>query len=291
MLRAKIPAFQLHVDDLARTYGALVLVNLIDKDNDEWGVGEPFEKLVRSVKTPPLKFETCAPISDPPSARYIHFDFHRRVGRGYERLPSLLDDFTDDMSAHSLNLTNNAQKCRYFLSVRGSIEQKQRGVVRSNCIDCLDRTNVAQVNKRLNFPSFFSRAPVCHRQLCHAQDDRATHRRRRVPPLPCGGAEARSPPPPPPLLPVWANNGDSLSIQYSGTGSLKNDFTRSPPPPLAGSRRRRTGKRSLEGIMNDGVKSLRRFYLSRFRDENRQDAIDLFLGNFVVDPRDYGTLV
>lgn len=31
-----------------------------------------------------------------------------------------------------------------FLCVNGSVKSRQSGVVRTNCIDCLDRTNVVQ---------------------------------------------------------------------------------------------------------------------------------------------------
>jgi len=44
---------------------------------------------------------------------------------------------------------------------------------------------------------------------------------------------------------VWANNADAISIQYSGTGALKNDFTR-------------TGKRDFRGVLNDGINSVTR---------------------------------
>jgi hypothetical protein len=40
--------------------------------------------------------------------------------------------------------------------------------------------------------------------------------------------------------------------QYAGTGALKSGFTR-------------TGKRSLAGLMDDGVKSMTRYYLNNFK--------------------------
>jgi hypothetical protein len=39
---------------------------------------------------------------------------------------------------------------------------------------------------------------------------------------------------------VWADNADAVSMQYSGTGALKTDYTR-------------TGKRSTVGLLNDLV--------------------------------------
>jgi len=70
---------------------------------------------------------------------------------------------------------------------------------------------------------------------------------------------------------MWANNGDQLSVQYSGTGALKSDFTR-------------TGKRTVQGLVQDGKNSAIRYFLNNFKDGTRQDAFDLFLGNYVIDP-------
>jgi len=70
---------------------------------------------------------------------------------------------------------------------------------------------------------------------------------------------------------MWANNADILSLQYSGTEALKNDFTR-------------TGKRSFLGLLNDGYNSVQRIYKSHFKDEERQDAIDMVQGHYVLDP-------
>lgn len=39
-------------------------------------------------------------------------------------------------------LTNDLQEFEYFM--RGRVRKQQEGVFRTNCIDCLDRTNVVQ---------------------------------------------------------------------------------------------------------------------------------------------------
>ena len=68
---------------------------------------------------------------------------------------------------------------------------------------------------------------------------------------------------------IWADHGDEVSLQYSGTGALKSGFTR-------------TGKRSVGGLIDDGIKSVTRYYLNNFEDGRRQDALDLVSGAFVV---------
>jgi len=67
---------------------------------------------------------------------------------------------------------------------------------------------------------------------------------------------------------VWADHADVVSLQYSGTGALKTDFTR-------------TGKRTVQGALNDGLNAVMRYYYNNFTDGFRQDSFDLFLGNYM----------
>jgi len=61
-----------------------------------------------------------------------------------------------------------------------------------------------------------------------------------------------------------------ISIQYAGTPALKTDFTR-------------TGQRTKLGLLRDGYNSMSRYVKNNFLDGNRQDSIDLFLGNYQVE--------
>jgi hypothetical protein len=72
------------------------------------------------------------------------------------------------------------------------------------------------------------------------------------------------------LLLAWADNADTMSEQYTGTGALKNDFTR-------------TGKRSVKGIAADGINSMKRYINKTFQfDDLRQASMDIFLGKFII---------
>jgi hypothetical protein len=64
---------------------------------------------------------------------------------------------------------------------------------------------------------------------------------------------------------IWADNGDCLSNQYTGTGSTHTNITR-------------TGKRDFLGMLDHGKKSLLRFYIQNFEDNVKQEAIDVLLG-------------
>lgn len=46
----------------------------------------------------------------------------------------------------------------------------------------------------------------------------------------------------------------------------------------------RTGKRTLGGLLDDGIKSVVRYYLNNFQDGNKQDALDLITGAFSYEP-------
>jgi len=45
----------------------------------------------------------------------------------------------------------------------------------------------------------------------------------------------------------------------------------------------RTGKRTIGGMFDDGFNAITRYYVNNFQDGVRQDAMDLFLGNCVVE--------
>ena len=60
----------------------------------------------------------------------------------------------------------------------------------------------------------------------------------------------------------WTNNADVLSQLYTGTPALKTDFTR-------------TGKRTYQGAINDGINSLTRYYINNFTDGYYHDCLDI----------------
>lgn len=73
---------------------------------------------------------------------------------------------------------------------------------------------------------------------------------------------------------VWADNADVISIQYSGTGALKTDFTR-------------TGKRTYMGALQDLTNSVTRYYKNNFMDGFRQVTLwILHLITVVVIPKE-----
>lgn len=214
-----------HFHDLQKKYGAVLAVDLV---NTGGGEGRLRERYAKSIE--PILNE---------DVRYVHFDFHRVCGHiHFERLSQLYEQIKDDLKKH-----------RYFLmNDKGEKIDEQTGTVRTNCIDCLDRTNVTQ--------SMIG-GKVLESQL------------QRIGVLGADDTISKHPVFDTNYKILWANHGDAISIQYSGTPALKGDFVR-------------YGKRTIQGILNDLRNSLARYYLNNFVDGTKQDAMDLLQGHYMT---------
>uniref|UniRef100_A0A8C5QI20 Phosphatidylinositol-3-phosphatase SAC1 n=1 Tax=Leptobrachium leishanense TaxID=445787 RepID=A0A8C5QI20_9ANUR len=139
---------------------------------------------------------------------------------------------------------------RFFLvDADGKVLLQQEGIFRSNCMDCLDRTNVIQsLLARRSLQVQLQRLGLLHvgQKIEEQVQFEKVYKN------------------------AWADNANACAKQYAGTGALKTDFTR-------------TGKRTQWGLVMDGWNSLIRYYKNNFSDGFRQDSIDLFLGNYSVD--------
>lgn len=129
------------------------------------------------------------------------------------------------------------------------ILREQGGITRANCIDCLDRTNVTQcylaresLNSQLQQIGAFSSSDCI---TLYADIDEA-------------------------FKILWAEHGDEISLEYTGTLALKGDLVR-------------YGKQTLSGLIKDGITALSRYYLNNFQDGLRQDALDLITGRCDVN--------
>lgn len=121
---------------------------------------------------------------------------------------------------------------------------EQRGVLRTNCIDCLDRTNVSQ----------FSVGMRALGQQLYVMGIRNT-------PL----LESRSQLVMV-LMKLYSLVGDAISMQYGGSEAHKN---------VKNSAARENVKH------RELLTSIRRYYSNSFTDTAKQDAINIFLGHFV----------
>ncbi|XP_062195636.1 phosphatidylinositol-3-phosphatase SAC1-like isoform X2 [Phragmites australis] len=122
----------------------------------------------------------------------------------------------------------------------------QTGVLRTNCIDCLDRTNVAQYAYGL---------ASLGRQL-HAMG--LTNVTKIHPDSSIASA----------LMEMYQSMGDALAHQYGGSAAHNMVF-----PERQGKWRATTQSREF-------LKSIKRYYSNAYTDGEKQDAINLFLGYF-----------
>ncbi|KAJ4966160.1 hypothetical protein NE237_018009 [Protea cynaroides] len=128
----------------------------------------------------------------------------------------------------------------------GTAPRFQSGVLRTNCIDCLDRTNVAQYAYGL---------AALGRQL-HAMG--LTNMPKVDPDSSIAAA----------LMDMYLSMGDALAQQYGGSAAHNTVFPE------------RQGRWKATTQSREFLKSIKRYYSNAYTDGEKQDAINLFLGYF-----------
>lgn len=260
-----------HFDEQVRLYGDNYLVNLVNQKGRERQVKEAYEQIVEMLVTKPVesttadertseKFHAINPSNDVKALdriHYIYFDYHAETkGMQIHRAQLLID-----------RLLPALENQQYFRAVdmpasldgRLEVRNHQTSVVRTNCMDCLDRTNVVQSNfARWTLDRMFVDLGLLGQGQTFRDADPAFEFMFRN---------------------IWADNADVVSRSYSGTGAMKTDVTR-------------TGKRTKVGALQDGNVALTRYYKNNFLDGPRQDSFDLFLGAYQPSSANIGaTLV
>lgn len=162
-----------------------------------------------------------------PNVRYESFDFHAECRKmQWHRLYILINRLAHEQDEMGV----------FHVKTDGTVLTSQTGVIRTNCIDCLDRTNVVQ-------------SMLARRSLQQVLEKLNIVRvGQTIESITTFDSLFKN---------VWADNADLISLQYSGTGALKTDFTR-------------TGKRSIQGLIQDGINSLTRYFKNNFSDGFRQ---------------------
>lgn len=253
-------SFDRHFEKLGRAYGSVHVVNLLSETKP--GEVELTERYNHHIQKSAQQRRNSIELAGGDTQDRDHvlvnkteFDFHEqsRMAGGYEgakRIRPLIADI--------------AEKFLYFLTqeVGEGVEtdkgglfsdhsptqyvtvMQQNGVFRTNCLDCLDRTNLIQgIISQMALQLFLD-----HRgEIAHNSNLSIFWMRHST---------------------LWADNGDALSKIYAGTGALKSSYTRH-------------GKMSFGGFMADARKSATRLYVNHFEDKSRQNTTDLLLGRLV----------
>jgi hypothetical protein len=236
----------------------VVCVDLVDQKGSEGVISGAYRK-------------ACQSVGSKVNVQYLGFDFHKKCAKmQYSNLDELVGQakaaieasiFRCDVRWDAVNAKFEVISSKNSSSSNAQQQSQSRAssnhaILRTNCMDCLDRTNVTQAYfARTRLASDLASTPALDLLFKHA----------------------------------WADNGDALATLYAGTGALKTDFTR-------------TGKRTRQGALMDGVNSAKRYFLNNFRDGLRQDGVDLLTGKVVLKPglasyfapttrEDYGTFL
>ncbi|KAJ7068496.1 inositol polyphosphate phosphatase [Mycena amicta] len=218
------PAFDRHFAQLVEEYGSVHAINLLGSKENEASLTNAYARHLQIAREA-FGDEVCL----------THYDFHNAVRSGGH--DSVVRDLrrVDTISNHIDNF--GFTMCD---AASDEIVTEQKGVFRTNCLDCLDRTNFVQdIMSRTILEQYIL---LVRREWTHSHTLWINHRE------------------------LWGDNGDALSKIYAGTGALNTSFTR-------------TGKRTLAGVLSDATKSVSRAYINNFQDSRKQLAIDMFLGN------------
>ncbi|OQE34520.1 hypothetical protein PENCOP_c017G07090 [Penicillium coprophilum] len=206
-------AFDKHFESLELEYGAVHVVNLLSElKPGEAELSSKFRKHINKSSTRQKEGDGTSPRRS--LLRMTEYDFlaETRGPSGYEassqikhELINSLDEFSYFMSEDSGRPNKTSYDGADAVNNSPVILQ-QEGVFRTNCLDCLDRTNLVQtIISSMAFESFLS-----HQGGRLSSDLQVRHST------------------------IWADNGDALSKIYAGTGALKSSFTRHGKMSLAG---------------------------------------------------------
>lgn len=171
---ANAPAFDRHFRTLKDLYGKQIVVNLLGSKEGEHMLSKAFQSHLKAS-------EHASDI------HMVSFDYHQMVKGGKaEKLHSVLKPQVQKFLDYG-----------FFYFDGSAVQRCQSGTVRTNCLDCLDRTNSVQA---------FLGLEVLAKQLEAlglAEKPQLVTRFQEV------------------FRSMWSVNGDSISKIYAGTGALE----------------------------------------------------------------------
>lgn len=171
---ANAPAFDRHFRTLKDLYGKQIVVNLLGSKEGEHMLSKAFQSHLKAS-------EHASDI------HMVSFDYHQMVKGGKaEKLHSVLKPQVQKFLDYG-----------FFYFDGSAVQRCQSGTVRTNCLDCLDRTNSVQAFLGLEMLAKQLEA------LGLAEKPQLVTRFQEV------------------FRSMWSVNGDSISKIYAGTGALE----------------------------------------------------------------------
>ena len=212
-------ALRLHFDKLVKQYGDVQIALLVDRTGREADIGRVYEESI-------ARLNAEGGIDDR-RINFEWFDFHEACrGMKFENVKTLIEALESKMDAYGETV-----------EMQGKIQQWQSGVLRTNCMDCLDRTNVVQ--------------SACGQKALEQQLGKEGLK-----------VDLFTDPDTKWFNALWADNGDQISREYSSTAALKGDYTR-------------TRQRNYRGAINDLGLTLSRYYNNIVNGKYRTDLLSV----------------
>ncbi|SMN18591.1 similar to Saccharomyces cerevisiae YOR109W INP53 Polyphosphatidylinositol phosphatase, dephosphorylates multiple phosphatidylinositols [Maudiozyma saulgeensis] len=224
-IEATQPVFDEHFAKLISKYGPVNIINLLSTKSNEIELSRRYRSHLQ--KSDKLGFNKNIFLTE--------FDFHRETAQdGFNAAKKILPLIKDALLTEGY----------YCYDVQeDQIVSEQNGIFRTNCLDCLDRTNlVQQLMSYELFKTFLHDVElITPRANVDESDFIKKHNA------------------------LWADQGDQISQIYTGTNALKSSYSRK-------------GKMSFSGALSDAKKSVSRMYINNFMDKGKQQNIDALLG-------------
>ncbi|EPB75803.1 hypothetical protein ANCCEY_05097 [Ancylostoma ceylanicum] len=170
---ASASAYHRHMSKVTSMYGKTTVVNLLGSKEGERALADAYRTQHRNSK-----FATAI--------EFIDFDYHAQMKISKESLSRLIKRLAPIMEAGS-----------FYVCINGNVKSEQSGVLRVNCLDCLDRTNAVQTAVGL----LVARDQVASLGL----EKGKVNVEQRIEEI---------------LRDLWQKNGDLCSNIYAGTGAL-----------------------------------------------------------------------
>lgn len=226
-------AAALHFDNLFDRYGAPIYVLNLIKARER----TPRESKLLTAYRGAIDYLNQSLPKDR-QIMYRAFDMSRASKTRGQDVIGTLELIAEDV-LDTTNFFHNGDGVKDIASV-------QNGVARTNCIDCLDRTNAAQfvVGKRALGRQLQALGVISGSTVEYDSDAINIFTR------------------------MWHDHGDTIAIQYGGSHLVNTMATY-----------RKTNQ--WQSQSRDMVESFKRYYHNSFLDSQRQEAYNLFLGYYI----------
>ncbi|KAI6654976.1 synaptojanin-1 isoform X3 [Oopsacas minuta] len=214
------PAFLRHFNYLTRRYGRILILDLLGIRESEFQLKTEFKQHLKSNSD--LK----------ESVKYVNFDFLELCKGGKRDKLDVLwnSDLLNFVQATSCYF-ERINQLNQLMVVSG-----QSGVVRTNCFDCLDRTNALQTYIGLKMAQAMTDLIL---KDIRVDSDRTNMSQWE------GRIEET-------FASLWHHNGNNLSRLFTGTTALHSSHTKSKLSDKGASVARFVNASLLEGLMQEG---------------------------------------